>query len=190
MPTIRRQVLATTLLAPDRSWYLSELANQLGLTTSSAQRELDNLVQAGIVLRFKDGNRVRFQADRTSPLFPELQGLMRKSSGGVDVIRGALDPLRDHIQLAFIYGSFATQESLRNSSDIDVIVVGRLRTRQVVDALQNAQRALGREINPTVYTPEEFSAKLSGGNHFLTTVANSDTLPVIGDTHVLGTFIE
>lgn len=184
-PTVRRHVLATTLLSPDRRWYLRELAAEIQVTPSSLQRELQNLVEAGVLKRVEDGNRAYFQADVSSPLFPELQGLMKKTLGGVDALREALMPLKERIELAFVYGSYATRTELRNTSDIDIMVVGDVSSREAVAALSKVEEALGREVNPTVYTSKEFNEKLSQGNHFLTTVARSEKLPIIGDTDVL-----
>lgn len=184
-PTVRRHVLSTTLLNPQRRWYLRELAARIDVTPSSLQRELQNLVDAGILTRVTDGNRAYFQADTSSPLFPELQGLMKKTLGGVDALREALEPLGDRVQLAFVYGSFAARTEIRNTSDIDVMVVGSATSREVVNALSALEGTLGREVNPTVYTPKEFNEKLSQGNHFLTTVARSEKLSLIGEPDVL-----
>lgn len=184
-PKIRQTVLATTLLAPERGWYMRELAARVGVTSSSLQRELDGLTKAGILKRTTSGNRTYFQADRESPLFPELQGLLKKTVGGADEIKRALEPLAAQIEVAFIYGSFATQTEVRNSSDIDLMVIGEVTGRGLTDALAPAERALGREINLTLYTSAEFKSKLAQGNHFLTTVAASAKLPIIGDMDVL-----
>jgi len=50
------------------------------------------LTQAGIVLREKRGNLTYCRANRECPIFPELQGLMLKTAGLADAIRGALGP--------------------------------------------------------------------------------------------------
>jgi predicted nucleotidyltransferase len=133
----------------------------------------------------KHGNRAYYQADQTSPFFSELQSIMRKSTGGVDVIRDALQPLQSEITAAFLYGSFVRQCDLRNSSDVDLMVIGDVRPRQLTEALSGVEQELGREVNPTVYTPNEFKQKLAQGHHFLTAVMHSEKLPIIGNTDVL-----
>ena len=47
-----------------------------------------------------------------------------------------------------------------------VLVVGNVGFGEVVAALAEAQSQLRREVNPTVYAPEEFRSKLSSGHHF------------------------
>jgi len=48
-PTVRGDVLAATLTQPEKWWYLSELAQFLGTSPSSLQRELRALVDGSIL---------------------------------------------------------------------------------------------------------------------------------------------
>jgi predicted nucleotidyltransferase len=54
-PAIRQQILAATLLEPEKWWYLTELASHLGTSPSSLQRELGTLTGSGL-LQF--GNKI------------------------------------------------------------------------------------------------------------------------------------
>src|SRR5205807_417725 len=121
-PGTRKAILATTLMHPERWWYLSDLARHVGQPPSSLQRELSSLVNAGILHRKRDGQRVCFQPDAECPLFPELRSLMIKTAGLIDVLRDALVPFTKSIRMAFVYGSIARSEE-RSSSDVDVMVV-------------------------------------------------------------------
>ena len=47
--------------------------------------------------------------------------------------------------------------------------------------LRKARELLGREINPSVYTPAEFAKKLAVKDHFLTRVLDKPKLFVLGD---------
>jgi hypothetical protein len=66
-----------------------------------------------------------------------------------------------------------------------VLVVGDVGFREVVAALAEAQSQLGREVNPTVYTPDEFRSKLSTGHHFLNSVLRREKVFLIGDEREL-----
>lgn len=57
LPALRKGVLSLTFSAPDRWWYLSEMANALGTSPSGLQREVDSLSQSGILESRKDGRR-------------------------------------------------------------------------------------------------------------------------------------
>jgi hypothetical protein len=43
------------------------------------------------------------------------------------------------------------------------------------------EKNIGRPINPTVYSVEEFKSKLASGNHFLTAVLKSQKEFLLGD---------
>lgn len=176
----RRLVLGWLYSHPDEAFYLRQIARQTGLPVGSIQGELDQLVAAGIITRTVQGRQVYFQADAQSPIFSELQALLTKTGGIADVVRDALLPLRPRIQVAFIFGSAARNE-LRRDSDIDLVIVGDVSLGDVVSALSDAQRVLGREVNPAVYSAEEFRAKILSGHHFLTAVLREPYILVTGD---------
>ena len=142
----------------EERFYLRQIVRQSGAAQGAVQRELQKLAEAGILRRTVEGRHVYFQANRESPIFPELHMLLLKTAGIVDVVREALVPLADRIRAAFVFGSAARGE-LRSDSDVDVLVVGDVPFPAVADALAGAQTRLGRDVNPTVYPPAEFQRK-------------------------------
>jgi len=103
-----------------------------------------------------------------------------KTIGFGDAVQKALNPLAGRIRWAFIHGSTAKGTETA-SSDIDVMVVGSATFEEVVSALHEAQEKTGREINPTVYTVDEFSQKVRRGHHFLRTVMKEPKIFLIGE---------
>lgn len=184
MPATRQRVLAATVLRPAKAWYLSELAGHLGVRPSTLQRELASLVRAGILRQTREGNRAYFQMDKDCPILPELGALVGKTIGLAPILKSALAPFRKNIVAAFIYGSVARAEEV-SASDIDLMIVGRVTLSEISLPLRRLERQLGRPVNPTVYGPDEFAAKLAGGHHFLSTVIRQPRLFVIGDEHEL-----
>jgi len=183
-PRTRQAILAATLLHPDHWWYLSDLARHLGVRPSSLQRELSTLVEAGILRQRRDGNRTYFQPNPDCPFLVELQGLMLKTAGLVDVLREVLEPFADRIDWAFVYGSIARSEELA-SSDVDLMIIGRVGLADIASALRQAERHLNRPVNPTVYSREEFASKLAAGHAFLHTVLDGAKPFILGNSHEL-----
>jgi DNA-binding transcriptional ArsR family regulator len=175
----RQKVLSQTHLQPERWFYLHELARALDLSASSIQRELAVLVAAGILARRQNGNRVYFKADTTCPVFADIQNLLIKTVGLVDVLKDALKPLHSAIQLAFVYGSIAASEE-RSTSDVDLMIIGSARLADVAPLFLNVELRLGRSVNPTVYAPYEFAKKLRAGHNFLKNVVAGRKLFIIG----------
>jgi predicted nucleotidyltransferase len=184
MSGTKQQILAITLLQPERSWYLLELARRLSVTPSTLQRELQLLTQAGILKREKNGNRVYFQADTTCPVYPDLAQLLFKTVGIVDALRKALEPLSGQIDVAFIYGSVAASAE-RSNSDIDLMIIGSAALSQIAPVLRTLEREVARPINPTVYSKDDFVAKVRREDHFLKSVLKKEPLFIKGDSNEL-----
>ena len=178
-PRTRQAILAVTFSDPERWWYMRELARHLGRTPSSLQRELAGLVHGGILLQKREGKQIYFQAAKNLPIFQELQGLVLKTVGLVDVVHDALKPLANRIRWAFIYGSMARSEE-RSSSDVDLMIVGDVGLADVSTPLRKAERRLNRAVNPTTYTVDELSGRVKSNHHFITAVLRAQKLFVLG----------
>ncbi len=179
-PKRRQEILAAMLMRPEKNWYISELAKHLDVTPSSLQRELQDLSRAGILSSERKGRLVYYQANVNSPVFSDLRGLLLKTGGLVEVLSEALKPLEKKLSLVFVYGSMASGQEL-NDSDVDLMVVGGARPADLALPLRRAREILGREINPTVYTPAEFDLKRKTKGSFLAKVMDKPRLLVMGD---------
>jgi predicted nucleotidyltransferase len=177
-------LLAATVLQPDRWWYLSDLAKHLGQRPSSLQIPSASLVTAGILRRRKDGNRVYYQADPECPFLGELQGLIAKTVGLVDVLRDSLKPMEKRIASAFVFGSVATSRE-HASSDIDLMVIGAIGLSELAPVLEKAEERLGRPVNASVFTSEEYAKKIAHKNHFLRAVLEKEKLFIVGNANDL-----
>jgi predicted nucleotidyltransferase len=181
----RQAVLRLLFGHSDRRFYQRQVIRLVGLGSGAAQRELEQLVAAGILTRAVEGRQTYFQANRECPVFDELSGLIRKTFGAPKVLQEALAALGGAVQLAFIYGSVAAGTETA-ASDVDIMVVGpRTSLEEVASALAQAERELGREVNPSVYRAGEFRRKLVEGHHFLSSVVAGSKIFLIGDAHEL-----
>jgi len=150
----------------------------------SVQRELKALTEAGIIKSTTRGNLTYYQANPDCPVYAELKGLIVKTAGIGDILRAALAPLSERLQAAFIYGSFA-QGREHKGSDVDLCVIGSVQFAEIVSALNAAQQSLGREINPTVYPPEEFHKRSASKDHFISTIMKGSKIFLVGDMNEL-----
>jgi predicted nucleotidyltransferase len=176
---IGQQLLGVLLMRPDRWWYRSELARQLGTPPSSLQKALASLLGSGLLRSRRDGNRLYYQANPEAPLYPEIRAMVAKTVGLVDVLREALAPLSRRIAVAFVHGSIARSEE-SSTSDVDLMIVGTTGLSDLAPALRVAASRLGREVNPTVLSETEFRRKLEARHHFVTSVLDSSKLFVVG----------
>jgi len=180
----RRAVLGLLFTHPEDSFYLRELARRAGAGLGAVDREVSRLTRARIITRTARGHQVYYQANPRCPVFAEIKGLMVKTSGLAEVLQAALTPLAERIRVALVYGSFA-REDYRRASDVDVMIVGDPTFAEVVAAVNPAQETLAREINPTVYSVDEFRSRLAAQNHFVKTVLRDKKIFLIGDKREL-----
>jgi len=185
----RGLVLGLFFTHPNEEFYMRQLSRILGLGQGALQRELRRLTAAGILLRESRGRQVHYHVNRECPIYAHLQGLLLKTIGLADVLRSALAPLAKRIEVAFIYGSMA-EATLTESSDVDVMVIGETSFGEVVAALNPTQDTLRREVNPSVYSLDEFQQRVKDGHHFLTAVLDGPKLFLIGGEDVLRRLVE
>ena len=104
----------------------------------------------------------------------EVRRGLRLENALQDTLRG----LVDQIQLAFIFGSTARQRQ-REDSDIDLLIIGQVRLKDLSTPLRDAERRLGRRVTPALYTPAAFQEKYQSGDPFLTDVYRREKIPVL-----------
>lgn len=173
----RKKVLSVLLLHPNMDYHVRELARQTGTSAGTLHKELARLAQAGLLLRKAQGNQVRYQANQQCPVFPELAGLLRKTTGAAEILANALAPLAP--PLALIFGSVASGTETAGS-DVDLLVIGDLGFAEVVYATHPAQAELGREINPVVYSAEEFRRRVANSDAFVHNLLASPKIFLMG----------
>lgn len=183
--TYRQRALTQLLLHPDSSYHVRELARLTGTTPGTLHKELARLAASGLLRREEQGNQVRYRANRECPVFPELAGLFRKTSGAVSVLADALHTLDPAPELALIFGSLARGEE-NERSDVDLLVIGDNAFGDTIKALYPAQQQLQREINPVIYTAAEFARRFNAQEPFVGQLLANPKLFVIGSENDLG----
>jgi len=181
----QQRVLRVLFGQPHRSVYLSELIREAGTGSGAAQRELARLEAGGLVVSRRIGHQKHYQANAASPLFPELRNIVLKTVGLAEPLRAALRPLSPRIRAAFVFGSVAKATD-QSASDIDVMIISdRVTYADVFAVLETLVPALGRRVNPTVYTAAEFSKRARVENAFVTRVLEQPKVWLIGSENDL-----
>lgn len=185
---LRAKVLGWLFTHPDERYFVRQLTTLVEEDSTNVSRELARLEKTGILISTTEGKQKYYQANRQSPLFNELHGLMLKTVGVADIIKKALEPRMADIKLAFIFGSVAKRAENR-FSDIDLLVVGDITFGEVVDLISTAEGTLNRELNPVVYTLSEFNKRLSENHYFISDILSGDKIFVVGDENELQSLV-
>jgi len=185
---LRAKVLGWLFSHPDERYFVRQLTALVKEDSTNVSRELARLEKTGILVKNTEGKQKYYQANRQSPIFNELHGLILKTVGVADIIKKALEPRIADIKLAFIFGSVAKRAENR-FSDIDLLVVGDITFGEVVDLISTAEGALNRELNPVVYTLAEFNKRLSENHYFIRDILSGDKIFVVGDENELKSLV-
>lgn len=173
-------VLGLLFGQPDRSFYSTEIISRLGVGSGAVQRELQRLEESGLVNVSRVGTQKHFIANPSSPLFAELCSIAQKTVGLAEPVRQALAPFAARIQSAFIFGSVAKRSDTA-TSDIDLLILSKdLAYADIYPSIEPVERRLGRPLNPTILTPDEWKRRLQQRQSFATRVMEQPKILIYG----------
>ena len=177
---VQGRVLALLFGQPDRRFRSAELIELAGSGTGAVHRVLKRLAAVGLIDEARVGNQVHYQANRKSPVFDELHGLVIKTVALTEPLTRALEPMAQQIRAAFVYGSVA-RNSDAATSDVDLMVVSdSVGYPEIFEAMQPVERALGRSVNPTVLTSSEWRGRSAEPDPFVASIAEGPRLFIVG----------
>jgi len=194
----RVKILKLFLLHPQDKFYIRQLARDLKLQLNSVRRELKNLENFGILTSdFKsEVAAARDQPETTGPaspaggqekkyyraspdfvLFDEIKALIVKAQilYEKDFVRKLKS--MGKIKLLILTGIFANNPSTL----IDILLVGRVNKAKLVKLINELEVELGREINFTLFDPQEFKYRRDITDIFLYGILEGRKLVVIDE---------
>jgi predicted nucleotidyltransferase len=176
----QQRVLGYLFGQPERSFFATELIGLAGGGSGAVQRELKRLEESGLATVTKLGNQKHYQANPQSPVYAELCGIVQKTVGLAEPLRAVLHPFAKKIFASFVYGSVAKRSDTAHS-DIDLMVVSdALEYADLFGSLEQVATTLGRTVNPTILTRQEFTSRVKNKNAFLTRVLAQPKVWLIG----------
>lgn len=178
----QQKVLGLLYGQPARSFYIKEILRLTGMGVATIKRELDRMLAAGIVSMTPIGNQHHYQANPDCPLYAELIAIVKKTFGVTEILYEALLPLVGKIEWAFVFGSVASGKESA-VSDIDLMIIGDISFSQAVQTLYAVQETLGREINPKIYSKDEWNRMQKNNVAFIKEVMAKPRMDVMGGMH-------
>jgi hypothetical protein len=161
---LQGEILALVLGDPDAEWTAEDLSLRTGHPRHTVASELRRLEQAGLFTGRMIGRSKLVRANTGNPYYQPLSRLALMSFGAPQVIREEFRTI-DHIEQLFIFGSWAARyagERGPSPHDVDVLIIGAPDRDEVYEAARRAQERLGRELNTTVRTAEQWQGAQDG----------------------------
>jgi predicted nucleotidyltransferase len=183
LKALRRLALSGVRRIPER-----DLAREEDLPLGAMRRELRRLARAGLVRTGLARRRRLYWANTGHPYYPELKALLVKEAFLEDKLH-KLGEIREKVRLAFVFGSTARGEE-DEQSDLDLAVVGRASGAELLDLLDPRAGNLPQELNPIVYSPEEFALKYREKGGFVERIVKARKIFIVGSEDDLRQILE
>ncbi len=175
------------------AYFVRELTRKIGAQINAVRNELDNLVDMGLVMAVTDygedetdeavkeknrrsiQQRKYYRINTESLLYPELRALFMKAQVMLekDFVRRLT--VAGPINYLALTGFFVSEEP----SPTDLLIIGKLNRDKLANVIKNFEREVGREVNYTVLTPQEFRYRRDVTDRFLYSILESRKLVVV-----------
>ena len=134
----RQKLLVKFFSNPKNMGHLRGLAEEFGESTNSIRKELNNLSEAGLLIKTEDKNRVDYQANPDHAFFTNLQDLIQKYLGLDKLIQAVLERMGQVSQIALV-GDYARGI---DSGRIEVQITGEQLNEAYLENVSNKLKAL------------------------------------------------
>src|SRR4030042_4076294 len=174
----RVDILKLFLFNTNDSFYQRQISSLAAQSIRGVQREVDKLNRIGIIERPIQGNRIYYKLNKKCPIAQDLKNIFFKSVGIAEVLKENFKEKK--IKLAFIYGYYAKGEE-NLLSDIDLMVIGDISSKDLSGILSKPKKDLMREINYAVFSLREFISKTVQRDHFINSILKDKKIYIIGN---------
>lgn len=165
--SLKKKLLAYFFTNPESRLYVREIALLIRVDPTNLSRVLRDFEAEGVFVSVKKGNQKYFSLNPQYPLYQELKSSIFKTLGVKGAIEEVMKRLRG-IERAFLYGSYAkSAETAASDIDLCVITGKGFREDELLQDIHTLEKKLGREINYSLFTKEEWHGKERSGDSFV-----------------------
>ncbi len=153
----RLKLLIKFFVSASNRGYLRGIAEEFNESTNAIRKELNQLTEAGYLIREEGEQKVYYRANAKHALFGSLQGLIHHFLGIDQVIEQVLERAGDVEQVALL-GDYAVGV---NSGHIEVLVMGRnIDSAYLLQAAGKAEKLLDKKVSLYLEAPEQIKSKI------------------------------
>ena len=178
----RSRLLQLFLKNPDSQYYVRELTRKISAQLNSVRRELNNLVELGVVVEVEgvtgeDGKKDRkkyYKVNQTFGLYEELRALFAKASVLIqqDLVRILVD--EQPIQVLILTGLFTGS----GEHETDMLIVGSPDQKGLKERIEGFEAELGCELNYTVMPTDEYLYRRDISDRFLMSILDGENIEI------------
>jgi hypothetical protein len=153
----RLKLLIKFFVSASNRGYLRGIAEEFNESTNAIRKELNQLTDAGYLIREEGEQKVYYRANAEHALFGSLQGLIHHFLGIDQVIEQVLDRAGD-VEQVVLFGDYAVGV---NSGHIEVLVTGKnIDSAYLLQAAGKAEKLLNKKVSLYLEVPEQLKTKI------------------------------
>lgn len=175
----RIQLITVFLMYPYEMFHVRELVRRTGDEINAVRRELSFLQEHGVLTKEPRANRVYYALDKNYPFYFELLRIGAKTVGlGGEIIKNRIK--LGKIKYAMFSGKFVRKIE-KTAEEVDFLMIGTVVLPELALLVRNEENRIGKEINYTVMTDEEFDFRKSRRDPFLLSILSGSRVMLLGD---------
>jgi predicted nucleotidyltransferase len=181
----RVKLLSLFFNNPGRPFYVREITRKIDEQINSVRRELANLLSIGLVSSDGSNNRLYYEVNTKYEYYEQLRGIFTtlpvKSNDPVVKETREEDKIIKRLKstgaitFAFLTGSFARE----SRTPVDIFVVGDVNKARLAKVVAEIEKEMGRELNYSALTPDEYQYRLSLNDRFISSVLEARKIVII-----------
>lgn len=178
----RVKLLQLFLNNPEERYFVRELTRIIDSQINAVRRELENLQNLGLICEVEAGEEGNtkmkyFQAVKDFTLYPELKSMVQKMQFILEQeFSNNLGKLGQVDYLA-LTGSFVGEKTI----PVDFLIVGTIETGKLKKLIKKYEAKFNREINYTLFNPEEFLYRRNVADKFLYSILDGNKIVMIDE---------
>jgi predicted transcriptional regulator len=162
---------------PERPFYVREITRKIDEQINSVRRELQNLLNIGIVRSVSQGNRLYYEINPKYKFHNELQSIFSKISTKTKEIKqtkeddNILKQIKraGNVKMIFLTGAFVRG----SNQSIDIFIVGDMNKAKLATIIIELEKQMSRELNYTAMRLEDFDYRRNLNDRFLTDILDA-----------------
>lgn len=176
---VRVKLLELFFAQPDNIYYVREIVRSVGEQINAVRAELARMEKIGLLSSEWRANRKYYALKKDYVFFDELLRLVNKTTG----LGGAI--IRDRVRLGKIKYAMLSGSYIRGlkpgPNDVELLLVGVVVLPQLSLIVKESETKLGREINYTVMSEDEYQFRKTRRDPFIVGILEKPRMMLLGD---------
>ena len=180
---VRAKLLQAFLAKPKEMFYVRQLVRLTNEEINAVRQELKRMERLGMVKKEGRGNRIYYWFNKDYSLYQEILAMVCKTVGlGGEILKRRSKI--GNIRYALISGRLV-KGLPRKPEGVDLLIVGEINLPNLANIVKDEEKNLGREINYSVMTREEFDFRKKRRDPFLFSILTEAKIMLIGEEESL-----